>query len=213
MHRWKNQPYPVDGFEAPRLRLGFYIASAFSQLINARAWVNVHVNPSPSRLSAGKCLCIKPSPAARVLYSLSFFSADKRWGSGIYYIHICIFRYSTLYSVLCTEEITLLQNLLCLFKGFVQPHGGHVLWAAQPTWPDEDVLKLHNGKVVRRQGRDQVRPVVKVERACPLMFNTVAGKNTLPELKMVKCFVKIWIWVKQSQKEKKEYGRISLVWC
>ena len=33
-------------------------------------------SPSPSRLSAGKSLGIKPEPAARVLYSLSFFSAD-----------------------------------------------------------------------------------------------------------------------------------------
>ena len=45
------------------------------------------INPSPSRLSAGKSLGIKPSPAARVLYCLSFFSADKRSGSGIYCIH------------------------------------------------------------------------------------------------------------------------------
>ena len=35
-----------------------------------------------------KSLGIKPSPVARVLYCLSFFSADKRSGSGIYCIHI-----------------------------------------------------------------------------------------------------------------------------
>ena len=40
-------------------------------------------NPSPSRLSAGKSLGIKPSPAAKVLYCLSFLSADKHSGSGI----------------------------------------------------------------------------------------------------------------------------------
>ena len=45
------------------------------------------------RLSAGKCRGIKPSPAARVLYCLSFFSADKRLGSGIY----CIQRWCDLF--------------------------------------------------------------------------------------------------------------------
>ena len=45
------------------------------------------INPSPSHLSAGKSLGIKPSPAAQVLYCLSFFSADKRSGSGIYCMH------------------------------------------------------------------------------------------------------------------------------
>ena len=41
-------------------------------------------NPSPSHLSAGKSLGLKPSSSARVLYCLSFFSADKRSSSGIY---------------------------------------------------------------------------------------------------------------------------------
>ena len=40
------------------------------------------INPSPSRLSAGKSLGIKPAGC------LSFFSADKRLGSSIYCIHI-----------------------------------------------------------------------------------------------------------------------------
>ena len=58
---------------------------------NSKAYVLEYiistVNPSPSRLSAGKSLGIKPEPQARVLYCLSFFSADKRSGSGIYCIH------------------------------------------------------------------------------------------------------------------------------
>ena len=45
------------------------------------------INSSPSRLSARKSPGIKPSSAARVLYCLSFFSADKHSGSGIYCIH------------------------------------------------------------------------------------------------------------------------------
>ena len=43
------------------------------------------INPSPRVYQLEKSLGIKPWPAARVLYCLSFFSADKR--SGIYCIH------------------------------------------------------------------------------------------------------------------------------
>ena len=43
-----------------------------------------NINSSPSRLSAGKSLSIKPEPH---IYCLSFFSADKRSGSGIYGTH------------------------------------------------------------------------------------------------------------------------------
>ena len=48
------------------------------------------INPSPSLLSTAKSLGIKPWPAARVLYCLSFFSVDKPSGSGIYCLHIIV---------------------------------------------------------------------------------------------------------------------------
>ena len=44
------------------------------------------IHPYPSRLSAGISLGIKLLPAARFLYCLSFFSTDKRSGSGNYCI-------------------------------------------------------------------------------------------------------------------------------
>ena len=72
------------------------------------------INPSPSHLSAGKSLCIKPPPAARVLYCLSFFSTDKRSGSGIYCIHKSRDKSRGTAGVFSHPQ---LLNLLCFIRG------------------------------------------------------------------------------------------------
>ena len=55
--------------------------------VHVLEYIKSTIKPSPSRSSAGKNLGIKPSPAARTLYCLSFFSSDKCSGLGIYCIH------------------------------------------------------------------------------------------------------------------------------
>ena len=76
---------------------------------------------SPSRLSAGKSLGIKPSPAARVLYCLSFFSADKRSSSGIYCVHNFIVESKILVNILLSKSITTRLNILS-FLGEAMEH-------------------------------------------------------------------------------------------